>query len=72
MNAHRPDSEIRAAWGEVPPEELGSPIPGDPFAWEPDSRRKRLPRNRRKKFGFSTPSPADPADLDSYDLGGGD
>lgn len=40
-------------------------IPGDPFPWEPDESPAVPIRG-------ATPSPADPADPASYDLGGGD
>jgi hypothetical protein len=66
------DGEMSNARDEVLPEDPVSPIPGDPFPWEPDFRGKRISKKRGPKFGTSTPSPADPADLDSFDLGGGD
>ena len=40
-------------------------IPGDPFPWEPDDTTNAPIRG-------ATPSPADPADPKSFDLGGGD
>jgi hypothetical protein len=40
-------------------------IPGDPFPWEPDDTPSTSIRG-------ATPSPADPADPKSFDLGGGD
>ena len=40
-------------------------IPGDPFPWEPEEAPG-------KSIQGATPSPADPADPGSYDLGGGD
>jgi hypothetical protein len=41
-------------------------IPGDPFPWEPEDAPAIPP------IRGATPSPADPADPTSYDLGGGD
>ena len=40
-------------------------IPGDPFPWEPEEGPGPAIRG-------ATPSPADPADPTSFDLGGGD
>lgn len=43
---------------------IPSPIPGDPFPWEPAEPVEPI-------LG-ATPSPADPGDPTSFDLGGGD
>jgi hypothetical protein len=40
-------------------------LPGDPFPWEPEEESAPPIRG-------TTPSPADPADPASFDLGGGD
>jgi hypothetical protein len=40
-------------------------IPGDPFPWEPDD-------TPGPPILGTTPSPADPGDPASFDLGGGD
>ena len=59
------DDKSRKAHDAVSP----SPIPGDPFPWEPDPLRAL---EAGEAAAGSTPSPADSGDLNSYDLGGGD
>jgi hypothetical protein len=50
---------------------LRAAIPGDPFPWEPETRRSSDADESSTPSG-STPTPADSADPTSFDLGGGD
>ena len=60
------DERSRKAAAYAPAE-----IPGDPFPWEPDPARVE-PQVEPFHQPGATSSPAEPGDLSSYDLGGGD
>ena len=63
MMNHKSEPKGRKARNISP--RLAASIPGDPFPWEPDETPGQPIRG-------ATPSPADPADPASFDLGGGD
>lgn len=46
-------------------------IPGDPFPWAPDLSARR-PLEPGETADGATRSPAEPGDIGSFDLGGGD
>jgi hypothetical protein len=62
MTNHDSEPKGRKAH-DVPPRSAS--IPGDPFPWEPEDTSTPVIRG-------ATPSPADPGDPTSFDLGGGD
>ncbi len=67
MTHEKRDSKGRKAHHSIPT----AAIPGDPFPWAPDLGSGR-PLEPGEAADGSTRSPAEPGDIASFDLGGGD
>jgi hypothetical protein len=67
MKHDKLDPKSRKAHDTIPT----AALPGDPFPWAPDSSGGR-PLEPGEAADGSTRSPAEPGDIGSFDLGGGD